>query len=74
MLAVATLELFQGGLPAQGRSAFGVKTVAQTENLQLAGSARWKSMGIGALIALGGLIAGILWPRGGARGGRKIKL
>jgi len=46
----------------------------ETANLQLAGSARWKSMGIGALIALCGLIVGIMWPRGSARGGRKIKL
>jgi hypothetical protein len=46
----------------------------ETTNLQLAGSARWKSMGIGALIALCGLIVGIMWPSGSARGGRKIKL
>jgi SH3-like domain-containing protein len=46
----------------------------ETSNLQLAGSARWKSMGIGALIALGGLLVGMMWPRGGTRGGRKIKL
>lgn len=46
----------------------------ETANDQLVGSARWRSMGMGALIALGGLIVGVLWPRGGAASRRRIKL
>ena len=49
-------------------------TELQTQNDQLLGSARWKSLGIGALIALGGLIVGAMWPRGGAARTRRIKL
>ena len=46
----------------------------EEENDALVGSARWRSMGIGALIAFGGLLVGAMWPRGGAAGRRRIKL
>ncbi len=45
----------------------------ETENMQLVGSAFWKTLGMGALIALGGLIVGAMWPRGGGRS-KRIKL
>ena len=44
------------------------------ENLQLSGAERWRSLGIGALIALGGLVIGVLWPRGSSRAARRLKL
>ena len=46
----------------------------EEDNDALVGSARWRSMGIGALIAFGGLLVGAMWPRGGAAGRRRIKL
>lgn len=46
----------------------------ETANDQLVGSARWRSMGIGALIAFAGLIVGVMWPRGGTGSRRRIKL
>lgn len=45
----------------------------KSENVDLVDATRWKSMGMGALIALGGLAVGAMWPRGGSRG-RRIKL
>ena len=48
--------------------------VLKTENLRLSGSERWRSLGMGALIALGGLLVGVLWPRGSSRSTRRIKL
>ncbi|MBW2280672.1 MAG: TIGR04211 family SH3 domain-containing protein [Deltaproteobacteria bacterium] len=49
-------------------------TLLKTENMQLSGSERWRSLGMGAVIALGGILVGVLWPRGGARNARRIKL
>ncbi len=49
-------------------------TTLETLNMQLSGAERWRSLGMGALIALGGLIVGVFWPRGGGRGSRRIKL
>ncbi len=46
----------------------------KTENLRLSGSEHWRTLGMGALIALGGLLAGVLWPRGSSRSTRRIKL
>ncbi len=46
----------------------------RTENLQLSGAERWRSLGMGALIAFVGILVGVVWPRGGTRGARRIKL
>jgi len=48
--------------------------VLKTENLRLSASERWRSLGMGALIALGGLLVGVLWPRGSSRSAHRIKL
>lgn len=49
-------------------------TTLRTENLQLSGAERWRSLGMGALIAFVGILVGVVWPRGGTRGARRIKL
>lgn len=45
-----------------------------TENMRLSGAERWRSLGMGALIAFVGVLVGVVWPRGGGRSARRIKL
>ncbi len=47
---------------------------AELEKTNEARVARWRTMAVGAAIALGGLLLGALWPRGGAARSRRIKL
>lgn len=46
----------------------------EEHNTTLTRAAMWRNMATGALIALGGLIVGILWPRDRAARTRRIKL
>lgn len=46
----------------------------EQRNQVLVASALWKSLGMGALIALGGLVIGVLIPRGRPPRTRRIKL
>jgi len=78
--AQARVDELEGTLAEQSAAITELETLRadnatlSTDNMQLAGAQRWKSLGMGAFIALCGLVAGALWPRGGNRGTRRIKL
>jgi len=78
--AQARVEELEGRLGSQTDAITELETLRarnlelETENIQLVGSARWKSLGIGALIAAAGVALGAMWPRGGASRARRIKL
>jgi SH3 domain protein len=74
------IEALEQKLEAQAEAVLELETLRtetatlRTENLQLSGAERWRSLGMGALIAFVGVLVGIVWPRGGTRGARRIKL
>jgi SH3 domain protein len=78
--ARARIKALEQTLESQADSTLELETLRdeavtlRTENMQLSGAARWRSLGMGALIAFVGVLVGVVWPRGGARGARRIKL
>ena len=78
--AQARIETLQEQLSTQAEAVAELDTLRsrnlelENENIALGGSEGWKTLGMGALIALVGLGVGASWRGGGAARTRRIKL
>ena len=78
--AQSQIETLQQKLSTQAEAVAELDTLRsrnlalENENIALGGSDRWKTLGMGALIALVGLAIGASWRGGGASRARRIKL